>query len=287
MQDLGRRTLSNLWLWALLAICVFSGSNVALWLLISVFGILAQREFYLVQLHRGVRPYVVMGQLGGGALYCLSLWFLVVTSHQAGNYWKCQTALVVLLLLGCLVRVVVTGFPSAEAGQSLGMTMLGFLYVPFLLNHVNLAIFWPGSPYPAAWLLLYLVGVAKVSDMAGYLVGASMGRHKMLPRISPKKTWEGFAAGVLASLAVSLALPALAPESLGALAICDRVALGLLLPLASVAGDLTESVFKRDAQVKDSGGFIPGIGGALDLVDSLLFAAPVLFYYLYAPSLLT
>jgi phosphatidate cytidylyltransferase len=102
----------------------------------------------------------------------------------------------------------------------------------------------------------------------------------MIPRISPGKTWEGFAGAILTSLAISVALTQLMGQRAQALSLTSSIILGLLLPLVSVVGDLAESVVKRDASIKDSGRSIPGIGGALDLIDSILFTAPVLYFYL-------
>jgi phosphatidate cytidylyltransferase len=102
----------------------------------------------------------------------------------------------------------------------------------------------------------------------------------MSPVISPKKTWEGLAGGVILAVVTSASLPALFPDALGNLGGIHAWILGLGLAGASVIGDLGESVVKRDAQVKDSGHFLPGIGGALDLVDSLLFSLPVFYGYI-------
>ena len=101
----------------------------------------------------------------------------------------------------------------------------------------------------------------------------------MIPRISPGKTWEGFAGGVALSVVISVLLIHCFPLGLPGFGVWDGIFLGTLLALASVVGDLAESVVKRDAHIKDSGRFIPGIGGALDLIDSILFTAPAFYFY--------
>jgi phosphatidate cytidylyltransferase len=116
--------------------------------------------------------------------------------------------------------------------------------------------------------------------VGAYVVGSLIGKHKMIPRISPGKTWEGFAGAILTALAISIALTHVMGARIQAISFADSIILGLLLPLVSVVGDLAESVVKRDASIKDSGRSIPGIGGALDLIDSILFTAPVLYFYL-------
>jgi phosphatidate cytidylyltransferase len=116
--------------------------------------------------------------------------------------------------------------------------------------------------------------------MGAYLTGSVIGKHMMVPHISPKKTWEGFAGALFFSLLASWGMFMLMPQNLAALTWTHATVLGLLLGFAAVIGDLAESIVKRSTGVKDSGNFLPGIGGALDLIDSLLFTAPLLFFYL-------
>jgi phosphatidate cytidylyltransferase len=125
-----------------------------------------------------------------------------------------------------------------------------------------------------------LIAVTKFSDMGAYLTGSLIGKHQMIPHISPKKTWEGFAGALFFSLLASWGLLRLMPDKLSVLNWTHAAALGLLLGFAAVIGDLAESIVKRSTGVKDSGNLLPGIGGALDLLDSLLFTAPLLFFYL-------
>jgi phosphatidate cytidylyltransferase len=128
--------------------------------------------------------------------------------------------------------------------------------------------------------VLYLIAITKFSDMGAYLTGSVIGKHMMVPHISPKKTWEGFAGALFFSLLASWGMFLLMPQNLSALTWTHATILGLLLGFAAVIGDLAESIVKRSTGVKDSGNFLPGIGGALDLIDSLLFTAPLLFFYL-------
>jgi phosphatidate cytidylyltransferase len=129
-------------------------------------------------------------------------------------------------------------------------------------------------------LLAFAVAITKLTDIGAYVSGKLLGRHKLSPLISPKKTWEGLVGGVLVAMVASVGLVKWFPQALGSLVGIHAWILGLVLSGASVIGDLGESVVKRDAHVKDSGSFIPGIGGALDLVDSLLFSLPVFYGYL-------
>lgn len=125
-----------------------------------------------------------------------------------------------------------------------------------------------------AWVMLGLA-ITWLNDTAAYFAGRSFGRHRMSPVLSPKKTWEGFAGGMLASLATALlAVPLLGlPIGYGAATL-----IGLAAGMAGVLGDLAESLIKRQIGIKDSGTLIPGHGGLLDRMDSLLFTGPVIYY---------
>ncbi len=129
------------------------------------------------------------------------------------------------------------------------------------------------------YLLFFCVILA---DTAAFYVGTMIGRHRMAPRISPKKSWEGALGGVAASVAGALVASV---WFFTRLTLADAVVLGLVLGLASILGDLTESMVKRASGAKDSSWLLPGHGGVLDRTDSLLFSAPVLYYY-YAHHLL-
>ena len=131
-------------------------------------------------------------------------------------------------------------------------------------------------------LMLYLVLVVKITDIGAYTFGRLFGRHKMVPVLSPGKTWEGAAGGVVSALVASLVFIAVTGGKFGELhfSMLDGVVLGVLLSVSGQVGDLCESFLKRICGVKDSGRSIPGMGGLLDVLDSLLFGAPVLYLYL-------
>jgi phosphatidate cytidylyltransferase len=158
------------------------------------------------------------------------------------------------------------------------------MYVPWLLNFIQKICFFPfaaGSPADAGkYFLLYFILITKISDMGAYAVGSLIGRHKMIPRISPNKTWEGFGGAILASTAASVMFVHFLGAQMVGMNLRHAIILGVVLSLAAVIGDLIESLFKREAGVKDSGHLFPGIGGILDLLDSLLFNAPLMYLYL-------
>lgn len=180
-----------------------------------------------------------------------------------------------------------SGYPAAAA------SVFGFTYIALPLGMlVQLRQQWAGAFY-----LLYLLFVVWAGDIFAYFVGKSMGRHLMAPRVSPKKTWEGAAASLIASVSVGWLLFHYALPLSSALlragliqrrdglfgleqpAIGPVIVLTIVLNIAAQLGDLVESLIKRGAGVKDSGAILPGHGGMLDRIDALLFAAPVLWYY--------
>ena len=128
--------------------------------------------------------------------------------------------------------------------------------------------------------VVYFIVVTKFSDLGAYVTGSLLGRHKMIPRISPGKTWEGFVGAVLVSTLASVVFAHGLGARLYGMNLRHAIILGVLLSVTAVVGDLIESIFKRESGVKDSGKLFPGIGGMLDLMDSLLFNAPLMYLYL-------
>ncbi len=193
----------------------------------------------------------------------------------------------VFLTIGMRRANLSTAFPAALVSS------FAFVYVALPLGFlVQLREQWSG-----AFLLLYLLLLVWAGDIFAYFVGKSLGRHLMSPRISPKKTWEGAIASLLASLVVGMLLYNYAlPISTALLnahlidrrdgffalqkpALWPTLLLSAAINIAAQLGDLVESLIKRGAGVKDSGAILPGHGGMLDRIDALLFAAPVLWYY--------
>ncbi len=130
------------------------------------------------------------------------------------------------------------------------------------------------------WLAVAIL-IPKGNDIAAYFTGKLLGRQKMAPRLSPKKTWEGCVGGLLGGVAVAVGIERLAPLSppLFPGGWAEAAMLGLVAGAAGILGDLAESLLKRDRQVKDAANLLPGFGGILDLIDSVLFAAPVVYLW--------
>ena len=175
------------------------------------------------------------------------------------------------------------GIEGRQSVDAVGDGLLAYVYVPILFGtFVFRLTFLPvtDSAVPGAWLLLLMIASAKFTDMGAYITGSLIGKNKMAPHLSPAKTWEGFFGALGFAQLAAWGVWALAGDSLTWLPPLHVGILALLIGLVAVAGDLAESILKRRLEVKDSGQLMPGIGGILDLIDSLCFAAPVTYFYL-------
>lgn len=185
--------------------------------------------------------------------------------------------------LGAVIAVLIVGalawhlaFPKVMLTDT-AVTLFGAVYIGFTLSHLVLLRQLDGG---SELVLITLVSVW-ANDISAYLVGSSVGRHKMAPHISPAKSWEGFAAGTLFTIAVWGAAHFLVDTGAS---LTWHLAIGLAVSVAAVVGDLAESRFKREAAVKDSGNGLPGHGGFLDRFDSLILVSVVAYYMLLFAS---
>lgn len=172
---------------------------------------------------------------------------------------------------------------GTEALLAVAVNLLGFVYIAYFFSFAaRISFGLPGiGAVPGAYVLLWLLAVTKFTDMGAYITGSLIGKHKMIPKVSPAKTWEGFVGALVFAQLAGCGLFWLMPDHLDALHSWKHVIiLGFLLALLAVIGDLAESVLKRSLNAKDSGKILPGIGGGLDLIDSICFTAPALWFYL-------
>lgn len=185
----------------------------------------------------------------------------------------------VYLFLWLPMRMVLIG-DTAGFLRAAGTLHWGLMLTVFNLSHLAYLLVLPEATNPLggnAGLLLFLMFLTQFNDVAQYVWGKALGRHPVIPKVSPKKTWEGLVGGVLTTtLLAGLLAPWLTP-----LAGWEAPAAGLLIGLSGFVGDVNLSALKRDLGVKDSGRLIPGHGGILDRVDSLTTAAPLFFHTLY------
>ena len=275
------RLTSTLVLWALMLTTVFTGWDIGFFSLLSFMALRALWEYYHMLEHDGISVFTLTGLICAAVL--LVGGFLIVRSEGPENSHDFELLVLVLFLLTIFTRQMFRGSEN-EPLRAMSYTVFGLFYIPWLFSFLTKIIYLTprleSGLTTGQYYVLYLVAVTKFSDMGAYVFGSLFGRRPFAPHISPKKTWEGFVGALISSLLCSYWIYALMPEKLSAFRFGDLTVLGLLLGFAAVVGDLAESVVKRGAHTKDSSAMLPGIGGTLDLIDSILFTAPLLFFYM-------
>ena len=280
------RVFSTVILWSIVIGGVVGFGEVGTMWILTVAAVCTQFEIYALLGRLGFAANRISG-LATGA-------FLVPMGYYIEGAGMDALAVGALMMSGAAVL-----FPQAQRGmyvKRLLPTFFGLVYVPFLL-HYFVRILQTAGEIPAGttmsfglFFCLWLLAVAKFSDIGALLVGKMIGRTKMAPSISPGKTIEGLVGGIAASAGIGALLPWILQNYRPELVSFEGVnfdpasAAILALPVAAAAviGDLIASVLKRLANIKDSGGAIPGIGGMLDLTDSLILAAPTGYFLLLA-----
>ncbi len=281
-----RRLSSTLVLWGIVLGALFSGSRVisdvvfvAVLVTLAIVGLL---EFYGLVEKEGMVCFKSWGVLGGAALLIgtfLHLEGLLGIHGTPARVNDFETIFLILFVLGlCFLQFLSKS--NTKGILAISTTLFGLMYVAWLLNFLQKIYLFPTLGGDGKFYVLYFILVTKFSDTGAYAVGSLIGKHKMIPRISPGKTWEGFGGAIVVSTGASLLFAHLAGSHLPGMTWVHAIILGVMLSTAAVVGDLIESIFKREAGVKDSGKFFPGIGGILDLLDSLLFNAPLMYLYL-------
>lgn len=260
---LKQRVITGLWGIPLLVAAVWFAYPLPWFtVLVAVWGLLAAYEFYKI-VGAKAPPLLWLG------LIWTALFITVPHCTYAHATPVLLTSAIVFSLIWLLAR------PRKE-GAFLGWawTIAGIIYIGWLLSHL---VALRGLEDGRNWVFLALLANFG-SDTAAYFAGRALGRHKLAPSISPGKTWEGTIAGLLGAVVISLLFtlswPLGLPISYGA-----AIILGLLISVFGQLGDLVESLLKRNMGVKDSGRLLPGHGGALDRIDSVVFAGVVVYYY--------
>jgi phosphatidate cytidylyltransferase len=267
---------------------------------VAAVAVLTTREFLDLAQHYGVQPFrkptyvfvilvfaaVALGSVGGQ-----SKPLMTASATVFGVGMAVVLAVFVFLAAGMLRGKLATGLPAAATS----VFALAYIAIPLAML-VQLRGMWVTAVPGALWVV-YLLVVVWVGDTFAYYVGRAVGRHKLAPRISPGKTWEGTIASFVGSIAagtlvmskvyaisrglagIGLLAPAQTYRAFVEPELGPVIVLSAGINIAAQLGDLAESLIKRGAGVKDSGALLPGHGGMLDRIDALLFAAPVLWYY--------
>ena len=276
------RLLSGFSIAGVLFAVFFLMPDVAAPFILAALSAVIALEFYQLMAAGGVANFNRSGTLG-----CMALVFVTWLSGIRGDAGTWDAPVLFLITIGIFIRQ----FPQKDNPhplRTIGGTFFGVLYVGLLWNFLTKLLLFGRPPaldgiyWPGRWLLLYAVFAAKFTDIGAYLVGCAIGRHKLIPRISPGKSWEGVFGGVFVGTLAGTLLVWGLRDSFAPLGLTwiRAIPLGVVLSVCAVVGDLTESLFKRAANVKDSGGIVPGMGGVLDVLDSILFTAPGVYLFL-------
>ena len=286
-----RRFGSTLALWTVALWIILSGYEIGFFFLISTLAMIGLWEYYGMLDQKKLPNFRFIG-MGCGLIFSIGsfYWFSKVGPAKAYDF---EVATLLFFLLVVFARQMFQKTRDISPLETMAYTLFGLFYVIWLFGFVTKIVYVvprnPDGGVTGHIYVLFLILVTKFSDMGAYLTGSLIGKHPLVPHISPKKTWEGFFGALAFSIGGACGMVALfhylaqrgsTVSKLQYLTQTDAVILGLILGFAAIIGDLAESIIKRSCDVKDSGRMLPGIGGALDLIDSILFTAPLLFFYL-------
>jgi phosphatidate cytidylyltransferase len=236
------------------------------WLLgltVTIFALLGLFEFFTMLEKKGISIYKYFG-IVVGVMIPLSITF----RFELTKSWE---LLFIVLMLLFLIIMQFKRRENAGVITDISTTLFGILYICWFFSFLIKIRYLAGG----IGLLATVIIITKFGDIGAYLVGTRFGKHPLLPRISPKKSIEGAIGGLGFGILASFVCRPFLNFSYWQL-----LFVGIILSVLGQIGDLSESLLKRDCNVKDSGNLIPGIGGILDLIDSLLFTAPVFYFYL-------
>lgn len=278
MRNLIVRTISGVVLLGIVLGAAFGGKYAygSFLLFIVVVGMW---EFYNIATATGAKPLRTLGLAAGIVLFVTSFFVFEGIVDMDGDPRSADMLIGGVLYFSALIPLcfIVELFQGSETPiRNVATTLMGIFYVAYPMA---LMLFIPwlilGEWRPEAFL--FYLFIVWGNDVFAYLTGIAIGKHKMSPRISPKKSWEGFFGGIVGAMVMG---------AVGSFVVGGGLAMWLglaaVVAITSVFGDLVESMFKREANIKDSGKIMPGHGGILDRFDALLISSPFAFAYLFA-----
>ena len=274
MKNLWVRTVSG----AVLAVVMLGAIAWSQWsfgLLLAALLVVGMTEFYSLAGEQGSNPQRIVGLAAGLVLFALNFAFVsddIQILGSARQAFACGMALLLLLLPAMFICELYRRGENPASG--IGTTLMGVCYVALPLS---LMCYIPilGSDTWNPWVMVAYIFIIWANDVFAYLVGMSVGRHRLCERLSPKKSWEGFFGGIAGAVVMGIVAARVLDGNMWVWA-----GLALVAAVSGVLGDLVESMFKRAAGVKDSGRLIPGHGGVLDRFDAMLLSAPFVFVYM-------
>jgi phosphatidate cytidylyltransferase len=281
-QTFFRRSLSTVLLWGVVITAFASMQPWAHLSLISALALLGTIEYFSLT-KKSARAANALWGIALCVAFCAGMLYFFLHSRSHLPQWM-DGMFIFLAVAGTFIAQLRHPIKGHSSLLSMTATILGLLWIPWLFSftaRIEFAAPGQGS-LPGAPLLLWCIAVTKFSDMGAYITGSLIGKNKMIPHVSPGKTWEGLAGGLVFPQLVGILLFLYMPGTSALFhdSWVHVVLLALVVGILAVLGDLAESLWKRSLDVKDSGHFLPGIGGALDLIDSICFTAPAVYFYL-------
>ena len=274
MKNLWVRTLSG----AVLAAVVLGAVVWSQWsfgILLAVLLVVGLSEFYTLAEKQGSKPQRIVGLVAGLVLFALNFAFISDDIQILGSARQAFVCGLAFLLLSLPAMFICELYRRQEnPAANIGTTLMGVVYVALPLSVMCYFPMFGGGAWTPRVMVFYIF-IIWANDVFAYLVGMSIGRHRLFERLSPKKSWEGFFGGIVGAVAMGLVAARMLEGGYAAWA-----GLALVAAVSGVLGDLVESMFKRAAGVKDSGTLIPGHGGVLDRFDAMLLSAPFVFVYM-------
>ncbi len=248
----------------------YTQSNYASSIIIALFTLGAMWEFYSLVARREYAPYTYFA-----LTFCALAMGLEIFQYQLPGELKGGYLGLIFVLL--FIRFLFSA-KEEKALENCALTLTGIIYVYYFLGYLISLRGLGHNPMDGIYYLMYVVFVSKSMDIGGYMVGVSFGKHRISPDISPKKSLEGTIGGLILTVAVAFLLRDYFPLLESSLSPIETLSFALIMGLFSLFGDLSESLVKRRCNAKDSNQLIPEFGGILDLVDSLVFTAPLAYY---------
>lgn len=266
-----KRTLSTTALWLIMfGLLYYFGAHGAVWIVAGI-TVLTLREFYGLLSHMSYDPFDKLGLTLSAAV--------ILAPYYLSQYGVKTVDVLAFAVIVFSIRILGERNPQSRV-ETLAASLFGLIYVPAMLQYL-VRIVQIQTPLPQTGLILFLwvIAVSKFCDVGALLVGTAIGKRRMAPVISPKKSWEGAVGGLLVSALIGAGIAAWAHAYLPP-TFTPLIAALIALPIAAlgIVADLVESIIKRRATIKDSGATIPGIGGMFDVTDSLILTAPAAFF---------
>ena len=278
------RTISTVGLWALISASYLLHSEGLFALLIAAPALLSLGEYFYLLKSGGIAHHRGIGMAAAVVLIVVNFWVLRTNQFGLQNLavFVFEAAILVGLTLLLFLREFARNDPGRHTAEAIAFTLFGVVYIPWLfLFMAKMLYLTPRSAEgftTGQYLVLFVIAVTKFTDVGAFLCGSLFGRTPFFPNISPKKTWEGIVGGVVLGVVIGAAVFHFLSRQLPHFSMTLVCCLSFVLAIAGVAGDLAESLLKRSVHSKDSGHVLPGIGGGMDLIDSLLFTLPLSYF---------